>query len=84
MAIQRTRTGEVVVLFIRGACPCPTYWTLQAALRSRGGVFGPPEQVAAEKIPNPFAGFAIDAARRLLLTAYDFAGQRPTVASRPY
>jgi hypothetical protein len=84
LAIQRTPTGEIVVLSIRGACPCPSRWTLQATLRSPSGIFGAPEQVAAEQLPNGRAWLAIDPSRRLALAAYDFAGQRLTVASRPY
>ena len=84
LAIQRAPTGEIVVLLVRGACPCPSYWTLQATLRSATGVFGAPEQVAAEQLPNPYAWLAIDASRRLALAAYDFAGRRLTVATRPY
>jgi hypothetical protein len=65
-------------------CPCPSFWTLQATLRSPSGAFGAPEQVATEKLPNPYGWLAIDPSRRLALAAYDFAGRRLTVASRIY
>ncbi len=84
LAIQRAPTGETVVLSLRGACPCPSYWTLQATLRSPSRAFGAPEQVAAERLPNPYAWLVIDPSRRLALAAYDFARQRLTVAARPY
>jgi hypothetical protein len=84
LAIERTPRGETVVLSVRGACSCPSYWTLQAALRSPNGAFAAPERVAAEQLPNPYAWLAIDASRRLAIAAYDFGGRRLTVASRPY
>jgi hypothetical protein len=84
LAIQPTPTGELIVLSVRGACPCPSPWTLQATLRSPNGSFSAPERVAAGALTNPYAWLAIDPSRRLALAAYDLTDQRPTVASRPY